>query len=297
MNRPAFGHLDAFMAIVAHRSFRKAADELGLAPSTLSHMMRTMEKKMGVRLLHRTTRSVAPTEAGERLAARLGPVLREVGVALEAVDPYRDGPRGTLRINSNISASRLLLTRVVPTFLARYPEMTVDLVSEGRLIDIVADGFDAGVRLREAVPQDMVIVPFGGTAKFVAVASPAYVEKHGRPNVPDDLARHSCIRLRLPSGKLYRWEFEKNGEEITVEVPGSLILDNIDLMAEVAATGLGIAYVPQLAASRFLNSGRLVSLLDDWCPEVDGLCLYYPGHRHVPAGLRAFIDLMRGYTW
>jgi DNA-binding transcriptional LysR family regulator len=115
--------------------------------------------------------------------------------------------------------------------------------------------------------------------------------------VPDDLARHSCIRLRLPSGKLYRWEFEKNGEEITVEVPGSLILDNIDLMAEVAATGLGIAYVPQLAASRFLNSGRLVSLLDDWCPEIDGLCLYYPGHRHVPAGLRAFIDLMRGCTW
>ena len=284
------------MAIVAHRSFRKAAGELGLAPSTLSHMMRAMEKKMGVRLLHRTTRSVAPTEAGERLAAQLGPALKNVDAALEAVDTFRGGPRGTLRINSNISASRLLLKQVIPTFLARYPEMTVDLVSEGRLVDIVAEGFDAGVRLREAVPQDMVAVPFGGAAQFVAVASPAYVEKHGSPAVPDDLARHTCIRLRLPSGKLYRWEFEKNGEEIAIEVPGSLILDNIDLMAEVAAAGLGIAYLPRLAAEPSLESGRLVALLDDWCPRIDGLCLYYPGHRHVPAGLRAFIDMMRENT-
>jgi len=292
MNRPALGDLDAFMAIVAHRSFRKAADELGLAPSTLSHMMRTMEKKMGVRLLHRTTRSVAPTEAGERLAARLGPALKDVDAALEAVDTFRSGPRGSLRINSNISASRLLLKSIVPTYLARYPEMTVDLVSEGRLIDIVAEGFDAGVRLREAVPQDMIAVPFGGAAQFVAVVSPAYVKKQGRPQVPDDLAKHRCIRLRLPSGKLYRWEFEKNGEEIAVEVPGSLILDNIDLMVEVAAAGLGIAYVPRLAADDFLESGRLLLVLDDWCPKFDGLCLYYSGHRHVPAGLRAFIDLI-----
>jgi DNA-binding transcriptional LysR family regulator len=292
MNRPALGDLDAFMAIVAHRSFRKAADELGLAPSTLSHMMRTMEKKMGVRLLHRTTRSVAPTEAGERLAARLGPALKDLDAALEAVDTFRSGPRGSLRINSNISASRLLLKSIVPTFLARYPEMTVDLVSEGRLIDIVAEGFDAGVRLREAVPQDMIAIPFGGAAQFVAVVSPAYVNKQGRPQVPDDLAKHRCIRLRLPSGKLYRWEFGKNGEEIAVEVPGSLILDNIDLMVEVAAAGLGIAYVPRLAADDFLESGRLLSVLDDWCPKIDGLCLYYSGHRHVPAGLRAFIDLI-----
>lgn len=296
MNRPALGDLDAFMAIVAHRSFRKAADELGLAPSTLSHMMRTMEKKMGVRLLHRTTRSVAPTEAGERLAARLGPALKDVDAALEAVDTFRSGPRGSLRINSNISASRLLLKSIVPTYLARYPEMTVDLVSEGRLIDIVAEGFDAGVRLREAVPQDMIAVPFGGAAQFVAVVSPAYVNKQGRPQVPDDLATHRCIRLRLPSGKLYRWEFEKNGEEIAVEVPGSLILDNIDLMVEVAAAGLGIAYVPRLAADDFLESGRLLLVLDDWCPKFDGLCLYYSGHRHVPAGLRAFIDLIHENT-
>ncbi|MGF9693772.1 LysR family transcriptional regulator [Rhizobium sp. 0TCS1.26] len=296
MNRPALGDLDAFMAIVAHRSFRKAADELGLAPSTLSHMMRTMEKKMGVRLLHRTTRSVAPTEAGQRLAARLGPALKDVDAALEAVDTFRSGPRGSLRINSNISASRLLLKSIVPTFLARYPEMTVDLVSEGRLIDIVAEGFDAGVRLREAVPQDMIAIPFGGAAQFVAVVSPAYVKKQGRPQVPDDLAEHSCIRLRLPSGKLYRWEFEKNAEEIAVEVPGSLILDNIDLMVEVAAAGLGIAYVPRLAADDCLESGRLLSVLDDWCPKIDGLCLYYSGRRHVPAGLRAFIDLIHEDT-
>jgi DNA-binding transcriptional LysR family regulator len=292
-DRPALGDLMALAAIVTHRSFRKAADELGVSPSTLSHMMRTLELKMGVRLLNRTTRSVSPTEAGERLVARLQPVLRELDLALEEVDAVRSRPSGSLRINASEPAARLLMQSVVPAFLARYPDMSVDLVTEGRLVDIVAAGFDAGVRLGEALPQDMIAVRFGGTVRFLAVASPAYLAGHNVPLAPDDLKDHACIRVRLPSGKLYRWEFEKHGQQLTVDVPGPLTLDHPGMMAEAAADGMGIAYVPDRAAQPFIDSGKLVTVLDDWCPSIPGLFLYYPGHRHVPSGLKAFVDMLR----
>ncbi|KIZ39573.1 MULTISPECIES: LysR family transcriptional regulator [Rhodopseudomonas] len=292
-DRPDLNDLTAFAAIVAHRSFRRAADELGLSPSSLSHMMRALEAKIGVRLLNRTTRSVSPTEAGERLCARLQPVLRELDAALGEVDAFRDRPSGTLRINANEPAARLLVATVVPSFLGRYPQMALDLVTEGRLVDIVAEGFDAGIRLGEAVPQDMIAVPIGGEARFVTVASPDYLQHHAAPSTPDDLRHHPCIRVRMPSGKLYRWEFEKRGQDMALEVTGPLILDNMELMAQAAVAGIGIAYVPQQAAQRFLDSGALVIVLDDWCPPIPGLCLYYPGHRHVPAGLRAFIDVVK----
>lgn len=291
--KPTLNDLAAFTAIIAHRSFRKAAEELGLSPSTLSHMMRGLEARMGVRLLNRTTRSVSPTEAGERLVARLGPALRELDAALEAVDDFRGGPSGTIRINTSSIVIRRLLEKAVPTFLARYPDVALDLVSDGRLIDIVADGFDAGIRLRESVPQDMIAIAFGGLARFITVASPDYIATRGEPLVPQDLSGHDCIRLRMPSGKLYRWEFERRGEEIVVDVSGPLTLDDTELMAKAAASGLGIAYVPQHVAEDYIRHGRLVTVLSDWCPEIDGLCLYYPGHRHVPAGLRAFIDLLK----
>ena len=181
----------------------------------------------------------------------------------------------------------------MPAFLARYPRMSLDLVTEGRLVDIVAEGFDAGVRLGEAVPQDMVAVGFGGDARFVVVAAPAYLRNHPAPRTPDDLKAHACIRVRLPSGKPYRWEFEKHGQTLAVDVPGVLTLDHLDLMAQAAAAGLGIAYVPEQAVRSQLECGTLVTVLDDWCPWIPGLCLYYPGHRHVPPGLRAFIDVLR----
>jgi DNA-binding transcriptional LysR family regulator len=292
-DRPALGDLTALAAIVAHRSFRKAADELGVSPSTLSHMMRTLELKMGVRLLNRTTRSVSPTEAGERLVARLQPVLKELDLALEEVDAVRNRPSGSLRINASEPAARLLMQSVIPTFLARYPDMSVDLVTEGRLIDIVAGGFDAGVRLGEALPQDMIAVRFGGPVRFLAVTSLAYLAAHTPPLVPDDLRDHACIRVRLPSGKLYRWEFAKHGQELTVDVPGSLTLDHIGLMTEAAADGMGIAYVPDRSAQPLIDAGKLVTVLDDWCPSIAGLFLYYPGHRHVPSGLKAFVDMLR----
>jgi len=290
--RPTLDDLNAFSAIVTHRSFRKAAGELGLSPSTLSHMMRNMEARMGVRLLHRTTRSVALTEAGEMLLDRLKPVLRDLDLALDTVGEFGGQPSGTLRINASEIAARVLLNMAIPLFLERYPEISLDIVTENRLVDIVGEGFDAGIRLRESVPLDMIAVEFGGEARFLAVASPAYLKDHKRPKTPEDLKRHRCIRLRMPSGKLYRWEFEKHGQEVTIEVSGPLTLDHVELMAEAAVKGLGIAYVPERVARPYLASGEVISVLDDWCPSIPGLCLYYPGHRHVPQSLRAFISVL-----
>ncbi len=291
--KPALSDLTAFVAIAAHRSFRKAADELGLSPSTLSHMMRTLEASMGVRLLHRTTRSVSATEVGARLLERLQPVLRDFDLALQEVEAFQAQPRGTLRINAGEVAARRLLHAVVPAFLARHPAMSLDLVTEGRLVDVVAEGFDAGIRLGEAVPQDMVAVRFGGTVRFIAVASPAYLAQHGTPRTPDDLQRHACIRFRLPSGKRFGWEFSRHGQELAIDVPGALTLDHPELMAEASAAGLGIAYVSGHTAGPYLETGALVPVLDDWCPAIPGLFLYYPGHRLVPPGLRAFIDVLK----
>lgn len=292
-NRLGLGDLAAFKAIVAHRSFRRAADELGLLPSTLSHMMRTLETRLGVRLLHRTTRSVAPTQAGEQLAAQLTPILHDLDGALADVAALGGQPAGRLRINASEPAARLLLRAVVPTFLRRCPEMSLDLVTEGRLVDIVAEGFDAGVRLGEAVPQDMIAVRFGGSLRFVVAAAPSYLADHPTPQTPDDLQLHACIRIRLPSGKPYRWEFEQHGQELIVDVPGPLTLDNPELMLEAASAGLGLAYVSDQSALPFIKRGALVTLLDDWCPIIPGLFLYYPGRRHVPPGLRAFMDVLK----
>ncbi len=291
--RPALDELVAFTAIATQCSFRGAADELGLSASTLSHAMRSLEQRLGVRLLHRTTRSVSPTEAGRRLLAHLRPVLRDLDLALAAVDDFRAGPIGTLRINASETAARLLLRAVVPDFLARHPGMSLDLVTDGRLVDIVAEGFDAGIRLGEALPQDMIAVRLGGETRFCAVASPAYLAGRAPPLTPDDLMQHRCIRLRLPSGRLYRWEFERHGQEIAIDVPGPLTLDHPELMADCAARGLGIAYLSEATARPHLDRGTLVGVLDDWCPPIPGLFLYYPGHRHVPAGLRAFIDVLK----
>ena len=293
MPKPTLNDLTAFAAVAANRSFRRAADELGFAPSSLSHAVRALERDLGVRLVHRTTRSVSPTEAGERLIARLGPALRELDGALAEVDGFRDGASGTVRINAPEAAARLLVRELIPVLLARHPGLSVDLVTEGRFVDIVAEGFDAGVRLGEAVAQDMVSVRFGGALRFLAVASPAYLKRAGTPAIPDDLSAHACIRHRLPGGRLYRREFDRHGQELRIDVPGRLTLGSNELMAEAAANGLGIAYVSDRVAQPYLDAHRLVAVLLDWCPEIPGLFLYYPGHRQVPAGLRAFIDTLK----
>ncbi|MBB4002769.1 MAG: LysR family transcriptional regulator [Aurantimonas endophytica] len=293
MPRPSLAELTAFAAVARHRSFRQAADALGTSRSALSHTVIALERTLKVRLLNRTTRSVTPTEAGGALLRRLAPILRELDEALDAVTGEAGALGGTLRINCGAAAAEYLLRSVVPVFTDRCPGVALDLVTDGRLIDIVEAGFDAGVRLRESVPQDMIAVPFGGTVRFLAVAAPGYLERHGIPIAPEDLRRHRCIRHRLPSGKLYRWEFERRGEEIVVDVPGTLTLDDNRLMAAAATDGLGVAFVPGAFAAAALREGRLRAVLEDWCPSYPGLCLYYPGHRHVPAALRAFIDVLK----
>lgn len=293
MAKPTFNDLEAFTAVAKYRSFRKAADALGASRSALSHNLIGLERSLGIRLLNRTTRSVSLTDAGARLLAGLDPVLRDLDTVLDSLAEERGEPGGKLRINANKSAARLLLGHVVPRYLARYPTVELDLVSDGRLVDIVNEGFDAGVRLAESIPQDMIAVRIGGDARFVAVASPAYLVDRSPPVTPDDLHRHICIRQRLPSGKRYRWEFSRCGEELAIDVPGALTLDDSDLMVQAASQGLGIAYVPEAFARKKLRSGELVLVLADWCPPIQGLALYYPGNRHVPSALRAFIDVLK----
>lgn len=293
MAKPTLNDLTTFATIAEHLSFRRAANELGVAPSSLSHTIRTLERNIGVRLLNRTTRSVSVTEAGERLLARLRPVLNDLDDALGEVETFREKPSGTVRINAPQTSIRLLLHHVMPVFLERFPDIAIDFVAEGKLIDIVADGFDAGIRLGETVPQDMIGVRFGGEMRFVTVASPAYLERAGSPRVPEDLLKHDCIRNRLPSGKLYRWEFERHGQELAIDVPGRLTLDTLELMLDAAAGSFGIAYVLERAARPYIDQGRLAVVLRDWCPPIPGLFLYYPGRRQVRPALRAFIDTLR----
>ncbi|MBW6527815.1 LysR family transcriptional regulator [Sphingomonas sp. RHCKR7] len=284
--------LRAFALVAQHRSFRRAADIAGVARPTLSHALRSLEQRLGTRLLHRTTRSVALTEAGERLLARLAPALRALDDMLGNVgaNPNVGGP---LRINANEGGARWLLRHAVPLLLERHPRVILELLTEGRLVDIVAEGFDAGVRLREAVPQDMVAVPLGGDTRFIAVAAPSYVAGHGEPAAPQELHTHRCIRQRLPSGKSYRWEFERGGEEVLVDVPGALTLDHSGLMVEAATDGLGITFVPEPYAAEGLQVGRLVQVLADSSPPVPGLCLYNARNRRTPAALQALIDIVR----
>lgn len=293
MNKATLTDLRAFIAVAQHRSFRSAADSLGLARPSLSNAIRNLEENLGSRLLHRTTRSVSLTEAGQRLLARLIPLLQELDAALGAVTGDNGHLQGHLRINGNTAAIKWLLRTVVPTFMAHYPGVELDLVAEGRLVDIIEQGFDAGIRLGEAVPKDMVAVPLGGNIRFLAVVAPEYLVEHKAPATPDELNQHQCIRQRLPSGKRYRWEFTKQGQVIAVDVPGALTLDNSQLMIDAAISGLGIAYVPEPDAAEALRTGSLVTVLEDWCPSITGHKLYFSGYRQIPLPLRAFIDTIR----
>lgn len=281
------------VAVATHRSFRAAAAELGMSPSALSHAIASLEQRMGVRLFHRTTRSVALSEAGEQFLARVRPALRDISDAVESVNRFRDTPAGTLRINLSLGAARMVLTPLVLRFLGRYPEMHIDLVSDDRMVDIVAEGFDAGIRQIEAVPQDMIAIPCTRELCFAVVGSPAYFEGRTLPKTPGDLMSHTCIRARLPGGTPYRWEFEKHGERVNVEVAGPLTLNQWDLMVEAALQGVGLAYASEWTVADHIAAGRLVRVLDDWTPPFPGLALYYPGHRHVPAGLRAFVEVVK----
>lgn len=293
MYRPNLNDLDAVLAIARKGSFRAAALDLGMSTTALSNAVGKLEATLGVRLFNRTTRSVSPTDAGRLFVERAGPALQDIHDAMEAVRSQQATPSGTLRINAFATAAREILSPLVLEFLRRHRQVHVDLVTEGRLVDIVAEGFDLGVRASDLVPSDMIAVPLGRPQRYAVVGSPAYFEKHKRPRVPPDLVDHPCIRVRLPNGALYRWQFEKRGQAAQIDVDGPITLDEASLARTAVLEGMGLGFFMERDVRADIETGRLIRVLEDWTPPRTGLSLYYPGRRNPSAALRAFIDLAR----
>ncbi|MGB3124145.1 MAG: LysR substrate-binding domain-containing protein [Pseudomonas sp.] len=292
MNTSGLNELEAVLAVARHRSFRAAATELNVSTSALSHSVAALEARMGVRLFNRTTRSVSLSEVGAEFVSTITPALSTIRVALEQAGNRQAAPTGTVRLNTSAGAAKQVMPLLLE-YMRRYPQMKLDIVTEGRLVDIVGQGFDAGIRLGHSVPQDMIAVDISPPQRFTVLGSPAYFANHPAPLSPLDLNTHECIRSRMPSGAIYRWEFERHGESIAVDVQGALTLDNPTLMLQAARAGLGLTYLTHWNASADLAQGTLISVLEDWTPTFDALRLYYPGRRHVPAGLRALIELIK----
>lgn len=293
MSKIGLQDLDAVVAVARRGSFRAAALDLGLSTTGLSNAVAKLEADLGVRLFNRTTRSVALSDAGRIFVEQMGPALRDIHGAMEAARSHQATPSGTLRINAFAMAAREIMAPLVLEFLRRYPRVHVDLVTEGRLVDIVADGFDLGVRGADLVPTDMIAVPLGRPQRHAVVASPAYLAAHGRPLVPADLLVHPCIRTRLPNGMLYRWQFQKDGETAQIDVTGPLTLDEAGLARTAVLDGVGLGFFMEPDVRADIEAGRLVRVLADWTPPFGGLCLYYAGRRNPSAALKAFVALAR----
>ena len=291
------GDLSAFVAVARAGGFRDAARATSGSASGLSDAVRRLEAKLGVRLLNRTTRSVVPTEAGRSLLARLDPVLNEVESALDVVNGFRDTPTGTLKLNVPMSAARLVLPSIVPRFLAAYPEIRLEVIADESFVDVLAAGCDAGIRYEEKLEQDMVAVPIGPRVqRMAAAAAPDYLDRRGRPQHPRDLLDHACMRARFASGAVIRWTFERDGETITIDPPGQLLVQvggALDLKIDAAVAGTGIVYLFEDWLRPYIDRGQLEPVLESWWPSFSGPYLYYPGRRLVPAPLRAFVDFIR----
>ncbi|RYX96528.1 MAG: LysR family transcriptional regulator [Bradyrhizobiaceae bacterium] len=289
--------LNAFVAVARAKGFREGARASGGSASGLSEAVRRLELQLGVRLLHRTTRSVAPTEAGAHLLTRLGPALTEVEAGLDIVNGFRDRPAGLLRLNVPVSAARLVLPRIVPAFLAAYPDIRLDVVTDEDFVDVLAAGCDAGIRYDERLEQDMIAVPIGPRMqRFATAASAAYLDRHGRPAHPRDLLSHACLRGRFASGAIPAWEFERDGEVVRIDASGPLVVrigGGVDLAVEAAVAGTGIVALFEDWLRPHLDSGALEPVLEPWWQQFSGPFLYYPGRRLVPAPLRAFIDFIK----
>ncbi|WP_264045073.1 LysR family transcriptional regulator [Methylobacterium flocculans] len=290
------GDLAAFVAVAEAGGFRDGARASGLSASGLSESVRRLEARLGVRLLNRTTRSVVPTEAGMRLLENLKPALGAVEAAVDVVNGFRDRPAGTLKLNVPVSAARLVLPRIVPPFLAAYPDIRLEVVAEDSFVDVLAAGCDAGIRYDERLEQDMVAVPIGPRAqRFATVAARAYLERRGRPQHPRDLLAHACIGGRFASGATMAWEFERDGEVVRVDPTGPLIVRvgaATDLAVDAAVAGVGIFTLFEDWLQPHLDSGALEPVLEPWWPRFSGPFLYYPGRRYLPAPLRAFVDFV-----
>lgn len=264
-----------------------------MSTSALSSAIAKLEAQLGVRLFNRTTRSVALTEAGRRFVAELGPAMREIGQALDAVRSKQTTPSGTLRINTFANAGREVLEPLVLEYLRRYPEVSIDLVTEGNLVDIVEQGFDFGIRSENRVPSDMITIPLTPPRQYAVVGSPGYFESNPPPRVPADLLRHSCIRTRLPNGAIFRWRFEADGEPVQLDVAGPITLDEASLARIAALKSIGIGLFMETDVREDIAAGRLIRVLEIWTPPLSPLCLYYPSRRNPPAAFRLFVDLAR----
>jgi DNA-binding transcriptional LysR family regulator len=294
MARANVNDLVAFVAVARERSFTRAAAQLGVSPSALSHSLRGLEERLGVRLLTRTTRSVTPTEAGERLLVTIGPRLDEIEAEVEALAELRDKPAGTIRLTSTEHATETIVLPALERILPLYPDIKVEIVIDYGLTDIVAERIDAGIRTGEQVAKDMIAVRIGPDMCMVAAASPAYLARYGKPRTPQDLTEHNCINLRLPTrGGLYAWEFEKGRRELRARVEGQLVFNSAGPMVKAALAGLGIAFLPDTHLQRHLDSGALVRLLADWCPPFPGYHLYYPSRRQPTAAFSLLVEALR----
>ncbi len=294
MRREELADLNAFAAVAEERSFTRAAAQLGTSQSALSFTLRRLEERLGVRLLTRTTRSVSATEAGERLLRTLRPALEQIGAELAALSELREKPAGNIRITAGEHSAEAVLWPTLATFVPEYPDIKVEVIVDYGLTDIVAERYDAGVRLGEQVAKDMIAVRIGPDFRMVVVGAPSYFERRPRPKTPQDLTAHDCINLRLPTyGGLFPWEFEKRGRELKVRVEGPLVFNNLALRLNAALAGLGLAYVPEDRVLTYLTDGRLVRVLDDWCAPFAGYHLYYPSRRQPTPAFALLVDALR----
>jgi DNA-binding transcriptional LysR family regulator len=296
MTRSVLADLDAVLGIARQGSFRAAALELGMSTTALSNAVAKLERRLGIRLFNRTTRSVSLTEAGKSFVERVGPAMTDIHDAMRAAQSLQETPTGTLRINTFASAAREVIAPLILPFLRRYPQVNIDLVTEGRLVDIVAGGFDMGVRPADLVPSDMIAISLGLARRHVVVASPEYLRIHGHPIVPADLYRFRCIRARLPNSALFRWRFEKDGSALQIDVEGSITLDEPSLVRIAAQKGIGLGYVMEADVREDISEGRLLSVLDDWTPQLAPLSLYYADRKNPPAAFSAFIQAAREFA-
>ncbi|MET0245658.1 MAG: LysR substrate-binding domain-containing protein [Sphingomonas sp.] len=285
--------LSAVIAIARRGSFRAAALDLGISTTALSSAVGKLEASLGVRLFNRTTRSVSLTDAGRRFVEQVGPALQDIDGAMQTARAQQATPSGTIRINAFPTAARTIMVPLVVEFVRRYPQVHIDIVTEGRLVDIVADGFDLGVRESEFVPSDMIALSLRRPQRFAVVGSPGYFETRPRPRIPTDLLDHRCIRVRLPDGALYRWQFRRGEETAQIEVSGPVTLDEASIARIAVREGLGLGFFMEQDVHEELEAGRLIRVLDDWTPPFGGMCLYYPGRRNPSAAFRAFLDLAR----
>lgn len=285
--------LEAVLAIARRGSFRAAALELGVSTTALSNGIGKIERQVGVRLFNRTTRSVSLTDAGRAFVDQIGPALESIHDAMSAAQSQQETPSGTLRINAFATAAREILSPLILEFLRRYPQVHIDLVTEGRLVDVVAGGFDLGVRSADLVPSDMIAIPLGQIRRFAVAASPSYFQSRDMPRVPTDLLAHPCIRVRLPNGALYRWHFENEGQTFQIDVRGPITLDEASLSRIAALESVGIGFFMEADVREDIAAGHLVQVLEDWTPPLAPLCLYYPSRRSPSAAFKAFIGLAR----